>query len=63
MSSLKLINIFNVLKVFYFKKKKENIYISKVRKVITFTQTLSLSDVNLTMFCFKFLESYFNLII
>lgn len=49
MSSLKGINIFNV-KVFYFKKERIHIYIPKVWKVLTVTQTLSLSDVNLTIF-------------
>lgn len=49
MSSLKLINIFNVLKCFT-SKRKEYIYIPKVWEVVTVTQTLSLSDVNLTIF-------------
>lgn len=60
MSSLKLINTSNVLKCFTSKRKK--ISIPKIREVITFTQTLSLGDVNLTMVFLLLLDSYFNLI-
>lgn len=51
MSSLKLINIFDALKCFT-SKRKEYIYICilNVWKAVTVTQTLSLSDVNLTIF-------------